>query len=144
MLPVYDQDTGRIELSLSAEVSDLTEDSGTGAPGRARAHVQSVANLELGQALVLGGLTARSEARGTVGLPFLSQIPILGILFGTHGHREEESENLVMIVPTVVSSVPLPAKERIREALRLYEAYQGDVPRGALIGDPTHSARRQP
>jgi pilus assembly protein CpaC len=133
VLPRYDQDSGRIELAISAQVSDLTEDGGTGAPGRATANVQTLVNLELGQSVVLGGLTARSVSRSRSGIPGLSQIPIVGILFGTTSWRRQESDNVVLIVPTVMNPLSLAARDRIREALRAYVGYDGKAPRRPLF-----------
>ena len=104
VLPRYDRDTGRIELALHADISDLASDQGTGVPGRITSTLDAVVNLELGQSLVIAGLTSRSEASSHSGLPGLSQIPILGVLFGTHASRSEETENLIFIVPTVVDA----------------------------------------
>lgn len=142
VLPRYDQQTGRIELTIAAEVSDLTDDNGTGAPGRATANLQTVVNLELGQSLVLGGLTARSESHSKTGIPWLSQIPILGIFFGSTGFRKEDSENVVLIVPTVVNPVSVSARERIREALDIYERYEGDLERPTLVPELPRRALR--
>jgi pilus assembly protein CpaC len=137
--PRYDRDSGRIELEIHAEVSDLTSDHGSGVPGRVLAAIDSVVNLELGQSVVLAGLTARSEASSTTGVPGLSQLPILGPLFGTSSRRSEHSENIIVIVPSVVESVALDARERIRAALSLYANFAGDFdkrPLGSTRGHP--------
>lgn len=127
VLPRYDRETGRIELSIHAEVADLVDDNGTGAPGRLTSKLQTVVNLELGQSLVVAGLTSRRELRNQAGLPGLSQIPILGGLFGSNRRQNQESENVVFIVPTVVDAVSVEARERVREALEVYETYTGDL-----------------
>jgi pilus assembly protein CpaC len=130
--PRYDRDTGRIELSLHADISDLASDHGTGVPGRITSTLDAVVNLELGQSLVIAGLTSRTEASSQTGLPGLSQIPILGVLFGNHASRSEETENLIFIVPTVVDAAPADSRERIRDALRVFRDYDGDVEESAL------------
>jgi pilus assembly protein CpaC len=127
VLPRYDRDSARIELVIHAEVSDLASDHGSGIPGRTTARLDSVVNLELGQSLVLAGLSARSQASASRGLPGLSQLPILGLLFGTHEARDEHSENLIFIVPSVVEAVALDARERVREALRAFADYEGEL-----------------
>jgi pilus assembly protein CpaC len=124
--PSYDRETGRIELAVHAEVSDLASDRGSGIPGRVTSTLDSIVNLELGQSLVLAGLTSTSEAESTTGLPGLSQIPILGALFGVHQSRREHTENLVFIVPSVVDAVSLDARERIRDALKAFSSFDGD------------------
>jgi pilus assembly protein CpaC len=143
VLPRYDRDSGRIELSLDAEVSDLTADTGTGAPGRSKSELKTVVNLELGQSLVLAGLTARSESRTRSGLAFLSQIPILGVLFATTASQEEDSQNLIFIVPTVVDSVPPSARESVKEALSEYEHFDGDLRDVRLVPEAPESPRRK-
>jgi pilus assembly protein CpaC len=125
--PRYDRESGRIELTLHAEVSDLTSDRGSGIPGRTTSSLNSIVNLELGESLVIAGLTASSEAGNKSGLPVLSQIPILGALFGTHSGQSEASENLIFIVPSVVEAVPSVAREQARRALDTVRSYDGDM-----------------
>ena len=73
------------------------------------------------------GLTASSQSRGHSGLPVLSQIPILGALFGTHTEAQQETEDVVFIVPSVLDSVSMDGRARIREALDAYDDYTGDL-----------------
>ena len=125
--PRYDRESGRIELTIHAEVSDLTSDQGSGIPGRVTSNLDSVVNLELGQSLVLAGLTAHSESTSDTGLAGLSQVPILGALFRTHHSRDEQSQNLIFIVPSVVDAVSLDARERVQDALKIFRDYDGDL-----------------
>jgi pilus assembly protein CpaC len=125
--PRYDDETGRIEVGLSADVADLVDDNGTGAPGRLTSSLETVVNLELGQSIVLAGLSSHRATRQRSGIPVLSAIPVLGALFGSHGATEQASENAIIIVPTVVEVVSPEARDRIREALRAFEAFDGDL-----------------
>jgi pilus assembly protein CpaC len=134
--PNYDRETGRIELGIHADVSDLSDDSGTGVPGRVTSTLDTVVNLEPGQSLVLAGLTARNEARSQTGLPLASRIPIIGVLFGSNSSRSQETENLIFIVPTVVDAVSQQARARIREAMVVYAEYDGDLDEVRLIEPP--------
>jgi pilus assembly protein CpaC len=120
--PRYDTQTRRIEMQIEADVSELTE-TGSGVPGRTRTTLSTTVNLELGQSIVLGGLTSRTSTQSQSGLPGLSQIPILGVLFGTQTRRDANVENLLFIVPTVVQAVPRAQADRIQEALRIYERF---------------------
>jgi pilus assembly protein CpaC len=131
--PAYDAKSGRVELRLHADISELEGDRGTGVPGRTTATLDTVVNLELGQSLVLGGLTAKSERSSKTGLPVLSQIPIIGALFGSHGHAEDETENVVVIVPSVVDSISMQDRARIKAALEQYENYSGDIEDVSLV-----------
>lgn len=127
VLPRFDGESGRIELAIHANVSDLTPDNGTGIPGRSVSTLDTVVNLELSQSLVLAGLSSRSESASQSGLPWLNQIPILGALFGSHRASSRDAETLIFIVPTVVESVDARARAQMSEALALYEAYDGGL-----------------
>ena len=137
--PVYDSKSGRIELRLHADISELENDRGTGIPGRVTAQLDTIVNLELGQSLVLAGLTAKSERSSKTGLPGLSQIPIFGVFFGSHAHTEDESENIVLIVPSVVDSVSMQDRARLSDALRRYSDYSGNLDAGSFV--PTAKGR---
>jgi pilus assembly protein CpaC len=138
--PQYDAQSGRIELRLHADVSELDDDHGTGVPGRTTATVDTVVNLEIGQSLVLGGLHTNSERSSRSGLPLLSQIPIFGALFGSHAHAKAETQNVVIIVPSVVDAVAMQDRERLARALRRYVEYSGDLEDGkAFVPEPKTS-----
>jgi type II secretory pathway component GspD/PulD (secretin) len=120
-------------------VSDLTDDSGTGIPGRNVSKLSTVVNLDLGKSLVLAGLDSKSESRSQRGLPGLSRIPIVGGLFGSHGRRSEQVKNLLFIVPTVVQAVPAREKSFVEETLRVYESFDGDVDEVTFMPPPAAS-----
>src|SRR5690606_38786566 len=125
VLPRYDSSTGRLQIEISADVSDLTDDRGTGAPGRITASISSIVNLELGQALVLAGLTSESKVKSRTGIPVLSQLPIVGYLFGSEKLARQAADNVIFIVPTVLDAATRDAREEIQPALRAYTSYKG-------------------
>jgi pilus assembly protein CpaC len=138
--PRFDKDSGRIELRVGAELAELSDDGGTGIPGRQIARVDTVVNLDLGKSLVLAGLDGKLETHGRSGLPGLSAIPILGGLFGTHSRSEEQTKNMVFIVPTVVQAVAPRERNLVEEMLRAYEQFHGDEKDFARLDRPTRSA----
>jgi pilus assembly protein CpaC len=125
VLPRYDAATRRVEIALRADVSDLTDDRGSGAPGRVTSTIATVVNLELGQAIVLAGLTAESERKSKTGLPVLSQLPLLGLLFGTERSSRQVADAVVFIVPSVLDATPRSARARVSAAFEAYRAYEG-------------------
>lgn len=143
VLPRYDANSGRVELLIAADVSDLTDDRGSGIPGRTVSRLETLVNLEMGQGVMLAGLNAHTDAATKTGLPLLSQIPVLGWLFGSHGNREEETKNVLFIVPTVVDVVRPSARRQIDEALELFEQYDGDLDGVDFIGTPAPEAERR-
>ena len=135
-LPRFDPQSGRIELQIQAQVADLADDRGSGTPGLSTQSINTRVNLGLGESIVLMGFVAQSENRSKTGLPGLSQIPILGALFGSHGRRFEASEGMMFIVPSVVDAVPLRQRNRIEELVRIYEDFDGDLDEVELIDHP--------
>lgn len=131
--PNYDKTSGRINLEIDAQVSDIAPELGSGVPGRTISSLQTDVSLELGQSLVLAGLSASSDASGRSGLPGLSKIPVLGLLFGNHTRRSEESETVIFIVPSVIDTVSLQRRALIGEALQAYEDYSGDLNKRPLM-----------
>jgi pilus assembly protein CpaC len=128
MTPRYDSTSGRIEIQMNADLSELSAPQNPGdPPGRRRTELQSVVNLEPGQAIIMSGIVSRSEAETQGGLPGLSQIPIVGVLFGSNQRRGEHTTNLLFIVPTIVQAVPRRERDYIREALEVYERFSGHI-----------------
>lgn len=128
VLPRLDPKTGDLEVQVAADVSDLVPASaGTPLPGRSTSKLDTLVRLKLGQSLVLSGIRSQSRRHSITGLPFLSEIPILGVFFGSHRDSAEDTEGAVFIIPTAVESVPKPAIEMVNNALSQYEEYSGDV-----------------
>lgn len=137
VLPKYDPRTGRIELEISADVSDLDQERGVqGIPGRITTHVETLVNLELGQSVSLAGIRARSERRTKNGLPGLAMIPFIGALFGTHRRETQEDKSYMLVVPSVVEPVSLSQRNRIEEAIRVYDSFRGGVESYDLVDGP--------
>lgn len=133
VLPLYDEETGRIQISLRAEVSDLTDDEGSGVPGRVTSDLNTVVNLELGQAVILAGLSSESRVETRNGVPGLSQVPIIGWLFGGQRRAYQTVDNVIFIVPTVVNATSHEAREQIKAALDIYDDYRGQKPAQAAL-----------
>jgi len=145
VLPRYDSKTGRIELEIVADVSDLDAQRGVqGIPGRVTSHVETLVSLELGQSVSLGGIRARTERRSKDGIPGLAQVPFIGALFGTHRRETEDNEAYMLVVPSVIEPVSLSQRNRIEEALRVYESFHGGVDAQELIDQPRLGRPGQP
>jgi pilus assembly protein CpaC len=141
VLPRYDSESGRLEMQIEAEFSSLSAASAGDVPGRSVSNLSTIVNVEMGQTVMLAGINSQSEGRSKDGIPFLSQIPILGAFFGSHGRRQDTVQNVVFIVPSVVDLVGDPARRRIRDALKVYGDYDGGLERPVFVkpGDPKGS-----
>lgn len=145
VLPKYDSKTGRIELEIVADVSDLDAARGVrGIPGRITTHLETLVNLELGQSISLAGIRARTERRKKNGIPGLALIPFVGALFGTNSRQTDDNESYMLVVPSVVEPVSLSQRDRVEESLRVYEAFHGGVDSYQLMDQPRLNRERQP
>ena len=60
--------------------------------------------IEDGQTVGLAGLITDNASRGNQGLPWLKDIPILGMLGSQQTNVRERTELLVLITPKVITS----------------------------------------
>ena len=128
VLPHYNPETRELGLKLLADVSDLTAAvNGTALPGRSTSKLTTNVNLKLGQSLVLSGIRTQSLTHSVSGLPVLSEIPILGLLFGSHSQSKLETEGAIFVVPSVIQAAPTQASELVNLALEKFKAYDGDI-----------------
>lgn len=99
-------DSGTITLDISQEVSDVAETttSGINSPTIQQRRITSTVATRSGQMIALGGLIRENLVRRRSGIPLLSQIPVVGGLFGTHGDNGGRTELIILITPTVIRS----------------------------------------
>jgi pilus assembly protein CpaC len=126
VLPRYDATAKDLEVKVNANISDLTA-AGSTLPGRTTSTVSTFVHLKLGQSLVLSGIRSSSQTHNVNGLPGLSQIPVLGLLFGSHANQEAEVEGAVFIIPSVVDSTPRRSFDIVNAAMQQYEQYSGSI-----------------
>ncbi len=127
VLPRYDSNSRDVEIKLAADVADLTSPTASGGPpGRTTTKLETQVTLKLGQALILSGIKTSNQQHDVSGLPGLSDVPILGLLFATHSQEKQDTEGAVFIVPSVVDTVPKSAIELINNAMGTYRDYAGE------------------
>lgn len=127
VLPRFDSATKDVEIKLSADVADLVAPAAGSVPGRTTTKLETLVTLKLGQALILSGIKTQTRRQSVTGLPLLSEIPVLGVLFGSHTKDEAEVEGAVFVVPSVIETVPKSALELIKNAMATYKEYSGDI-----------------
>ena len=128
VLPRYNASKREVEMKLVADVSDLTASaSGSSLPSRTTSKLTTNITLKLGQSIVLSGIRSSSQQHQVSGLPGLSDIPVLGVLFGSHANQELETEGAVFVVPSVVEAVPAAASEMVDAALSKFGDYSGNI-----------------
>jgi pilus assembly protein CpaC len=128
VLPRFDPTSGEMAVSIDADMSDLTAPVGaTNLPGQNLSKLTTNVALKLGQSVVLSGIRTAHERQNTSGIPWLSEIPLLGILFGSHGQERQEVEGALFVVPSVLDTASSRASDLIDQALHDYDDYSGDL-----------------
>ena len=97
-------ESGLVLLDVSQEVSNVTATttSGINSPTIQQRKLTSSIAAQSGTTIVLGGLIRNDSSRGRSGVPLLSQIPVLGSLFGKTTTKSSRSELVILLTPTVM------------------------------------------
>lgn len=128
VLPRFDAASREMVVQVNADMSDLTAPAfDSDIPGENRSTLNTMVSLKLGESLVLSGIHTKNSRSTTSGLPWLSEIPILGRLFGTVTDDDAEVEGAIFVIPGVVETAPQQASELIEQALSEYEDFDGDL-----------------
>lgn len=98
---------GMIALEITQEVNNVkpTTTSGIDSPTITQRRINTSVSVLSGETLVLGGLIKENNSRNNEGLPYLRHIPLLGWAFGSQGQAVSRTELVVMITPSVVSTL---------------------------------------
>jgi len=96
---------GDVSIKIGLEVSSITDTKqvqGTLAYTIGTRNANTLLRLKDGETQILAGLIQDSDTRGAAGIPGLSQIPIVGRLFGAHNSDREKSEIVLSITPHII------------------------------------------
>src|ERR1700676_4984032 len=96
---------GDVSIKVGLEVSSITNTvvvGGTQAYTIGTRNANTLLRLKDGETQVLAGLIQDSDTRNSAGIPGLSQIPVVGRLFGSHNSDREKSEIVLSIPPHII------------------------------------------
>jgi general secretion pathway protein D len=104
---------GEVAIKIALEVSTLIGRVAgpQGAIGYQVGTREASTTLRLrdGETQILAGLIRDEDNRGSVGLPGLAGLPVLGRLFGLHNDSRRKTEIVLLITPRIVRAVQPPA-----------------------------------
>ena len=105
VLPTISAD-GYVQLSVTQEVNSAAGAAGGGlnAPVISTRAIQTQLLVRDGHTAVLGGLAETQRDRSSGGIPFLSDIPLIGGIFGRKSRANNDFELFVFITPHVIYS----------------------------------------
>ncbi|HEX4857707.1 MAG TPA: type II secretion system secretin GspD [Usitatibacteraceae bacterium] len=117
---------GRVTLDVTQEVSSAGAADAAGAnPPINTRKAQTVVTVGSGETMALAGLIQRDTGSGTSGVPLISKIPLIGGLFGTQSFRNNRTELVILITPSVISSGEdvRALTDELRQKIPALEAY---------------------
>ena len=119
--PIVDQNNN-ILAHVATEVSAVDNSvSVGGVPGFLSRKTATDISMKSGETLVMSGLINQQFSKDISGIKFLSEIPILGELFKSKTFRDNRSELVIFVTPTVYdaeSDINLQELERRRQGLQ--------------------------
>jgi general secretion pathway protein D len=87
-----------------ANFGAVNNQGGVGSPSFLKTTTKTSIVVEDGQSIVIGGIIRTDKSKGYTGIPFLSQIPLLGYLFRSTSDVVERNELVILITPYVIAS----------------------------------------
>jgi type II secretory pathway component GspD/PulD (secretin) len=106
VVPKINED-GFIDLKLKTEVSSVIDTlitpTGNQIPIVDTSLAETNALIKNGTTLVIGGLRREEKTEVVKRVPFISSIPIVGLLFQKSSNQKDITELLIMITPTIIT-----------------------------------------
>ena len=102
--PTILEQSNRVILKLSPEVSevDATLASASGVPGFKTRKVDTTVELADGETLVIAGLLSHTSSNSRSQIPWLGDIPGLGLLFSGFKKDKRDVELVIFITPRII------------------------------------------
>ncbi len=127
---------GLVTLDIAQEVSDVVPGPSAGgiaSPTFSQRNVSSRVVVQDGQTVGLAGLIRDTAGRQSSGIPFLKDVPLLGLLAGSQSNTRIRTELLVLITPHVVHDQ--------RDARALTEDLRDQLINAARVPDDLQQSR---
>jgi len=108
----------KIDIEVSSVDQTLASASG---PALKVRRASTEFNVRSGQTLVLGGFLSKERTHDRDGLPGLSEIPLMGSLFGVKREHFRETELAIFVTPVVVNAEHPAMVRRVENAAVVLE-----------------------
>jgi general secretion pathway protein D len=93
-----------LKIEQDANQAVATTTSSLNSPTIQQRKINSSIAVKNGETIVLGGLIREDSSDGLTGMPILSDIPVIGSLFGTTSKNKDKTELVILITPRVVEN----------------------------------------
>jgi type IV pilus assembly protein PilQ len=99
---------GSIIMRVLARKDQKSSQTGyAGEPGIDTRSAETEILIKDGETTVIGGIYENIQTKTTSGIPFFSDIPVIGWLFKNRLKRDETTELLIFLTPTIVKQKPV-------------------------------------
>jgi general secretion pathway protein D len=114
---------GLVVMQIQQEIDELngyTTISGVGQiPNTIKRTLNSEISVKDKDTVMLGGFIKNQKSTSKSGVPFLQDIPLLGVLFSQRNDSKAREELIVLMRPTVLKTPEIAAQNTIKEEQRL-------------------------
>ena len=114
---------GLVVMQIQQEIDDLNGYTTITGVGQIPNTIKRTLNSEIAirdkDTVMLGGFIKNSKSTNRSGVPFLQDIPLLGVLFSQRNSSKAREELIVLMRPTVLATPELAAANTITEGRRL-------------------------
>jgi general secretion pathway protein D len=97
---------GFVEIEISQELSEAvaTSSSNIDSPTILNRKLTTTVTLQDGGSVLIGGLISSNSSKGSRGVPFFGQLPILKEFFSGRTNDQLRTELMIMIIPYILST----------------------------------------
>ena len=112
---------GAVSMQIQQEIDEIDNPNynGTQQPSTIKRTLNTTITVRDRETVMLGGFIKSNKSTGSSGVPFLSDIPLLGNLFKQRSDSKARQELIVLMRPTVLGTPELAAKNTFKEEQRL-------------------------
>jgi type II secretory pathway component GspD/PulD (secretin) len=115
---------GQVMMAIHPEVSTGVIDPLTGIPSQTTTEVETHMIVPDGETIFVGGLIKHRVDESKQGVPVISSVPVLGRLFSNRQQVHTNTETVVLITPTIVTSAAPTLDKGSVEKIRQMELEQ--------------------
>jgi len=117
--------SGVVTLVINQEVSSPGAGAGTLTPSFDQQVVQTQVTVQDGDTIAIGGLISDTTTNGSSGVPYLSRLPGIGLLFGNKNSSHGRSELIIFMTPHVIldESDLIEASNELRDRVKKLQRY---------------------
>jgi len=119
----------KVSLDVKATLEGIKSDAGTGTPTTTKRDVKTVAIVNDGEEVIIGGLIKNDELASRSKIPLLGDIPFIGALFRGDSYNNAKTNLVIIITPYIVETSTDLAKlrKRLTELDTLQKKYSKNV-----------------